>query len=71
MHNTKAKRLSDKIKFQHRSITCLTVSHGDHVIRALVAFVDVIKSMTKSETIRANKVGVNMKDLQQLAKVTS
>ena len=71
MRDTKAERLSDTVEFQHRSITRPTVSHGDHVIRALAAFVDAIKSMTKGATAGANKAGVNMKDLQQLTEVTS
>ena len=68
---TKAERLSDTVEFQHRRITRPRVSHADHVIRALADFVHAIKSLTKGATAGANKAGVNMKDLQQLAKVTS
>ena len=70
MRDTKAKRLSDTVEFQHRSITRPAVSQGDRVIRALAAFVDAIKSMTKGATAWADKAGVNMKDLQQLAEIT-
>ena len=71
MHATRAERLSDTVEFQHRSITRPTVSHGDRVTRALASFVEAIKSMTKGATAGAAKAGVNMKDLEQLAEVTS
>ena len=71
MHDTRAERLSDTVKFQHRSITRPSVSHGDRVTRALASFVEAVKSMTKGATAGATKAGVNMKDLEQLAEVTS
>ena len=71
MRDTKAKRLSVTVEFQHRSIIRPTVSHGDHVIRALAAFVDAFKSTTKGTTVETNKAGANINDPQQLAEVMS
>ena len=71
IRDTKAERLSDIVEFQHKSITRPAISHADCVINALGAFVNSIKSMTKGATAGAKKNGVNMKDLHQLAEVTS
>ena len=71
MRDTKAKRLSDTVEFQLKGITRPAISHTDYVINALGSFVNSIKSMTKGATADAKKNGVNMKDLQQLAEVTS
>ena len=71
MKKTKAERLSDAVVFQHRKINPPQVTRGTLVIKALASFLESLRGATKGFQKAAKKNNVNLRDIEQLAELTS
>jgi hypothetical protein len=63
---TKSKRLSDSIQFQHKRITNSTITHADKVMHSLADCIKALQGMTSSA--RNSQAA---QDLQQIIEATN